>query len=53
MNLGVSWANDVVATHLNCESRETPLGIDVTQPRLSWITEDSSQHKADREPTCL
>ena len=33
---------DVVLTHLRCEYRENPLGIDVRQPRLSWIL-DSSQ----------
>ena len=31
-------ATDV--THLRCEDRENPLGIDVETPRLSWVMED-------------
>jgi hypothetical protein len=28
-------------SHLRCESRETPLGLDTPRPRLSWQLEDS------------
>ena len=30
-------------TNLRCEYRENPLGIDVENPRLSWIIEERSQ----------
>ena len=26
-------------THLRCEYRTNPLGLDVVQPRLSWVLE--------------
>ncbi|HZL77256.1 MAG TPA: glycoside hydrolase family 78 protein [Candidatus Limnocylindrales bacterium] len=32
---------------LGCEHRENPLGVDVSQPRLSWILESSQ--RADRQ----
>ena len=32
-------AADVRATHLRCEYRQDPVGIDVVQPRLSWTLE--------------
>jgi len=32
---------DIRPTHLRCEYREDPLGIDVRQPRLSWTLEAS------------
>jgi alpha-L-rhamnosidase len=32
--------SDVVPTHLRCEYRENPLGIDAEKPRLSWIIAD-------------
>jgi len=35
--------SDVVPTHLRCEYRENPLGIDVEKPRLSWVIEDRGQ----------
>ena len=31
-------------THLRCEYRENPLGIDVAKPRLSWVIEDRGQN---------
>jgi len=30
-------------THLRCEYRENPLGIDVIKPRLSWVIEDGGR----------
>ena len=35
-------------THLRCEYRENPLGIDAESPRLSWIMEDSGWWSATR-----
>jgi len=32
-----SGASDVTVTHLRCEYRCNPLGIDVRRPRLSWV----------------
>lgn len=34
-----SGAADVRPTHLRCEYRQDPIGIDVVQPRLSWALE--------------
>lgn len=30
-------------THLRCEDRENPLGIDVTLPRLGWVMESANR----------
>ena len=36
------WGNSgLMPTHLRCEYRENPLGIDAAKPRLSWIIADS------------
>ena len=40
-NIPSAQAADV--THLRCEYRENPLGIDATRPRLRWVIEDRSQ----------
>ncbi len=45
---GCSLANqekisDLKVTHLRCEYLKDPLGIDVVQPRLSWILESSER----------
>ena len=34
--------------NLRCEYRENPLGIDVTKPRLSWVTEERSHESGVR-----
>ena len=39
-------ASSIRATQLRCEYRVNPLGIDVTQPRLSWVVE--AVNPADR-----
>ena len=39
---GRAFAAEV--THLRCESRHDPIGIDVAQPRLSWVMEERSQN---------
>jgi len=33
------WQSEAVPTLLRCEYLQDPLGVDATQPRLSWITE--------------
>ena len=33
------WKSEAVPTLLRCEYLQDPLGVDATQPRLSWITE--------------
>jgi len=35
--------SDVMVTALRCEYRVNPLGIDVTEPRLSWIIESDQR----------
>ena len=32
-------SKQITATHLRCEYRVDPLGVDVTKPRLSWLLE--------------
>ncbi|MDP8218567.1 MAG: hypothetical protein P9M03_07570, partial [Candidatus Theseobacter exili] len=34
---------DMQITHLRCEYLVNPLGIDVTNPRLSWVLESSTR----------
>jgi len=36
-------AAEPVSTHLTCEYRESPLGIDAPKPRLAWKIEDRGQ----------
>jgi len=38
-----SSAEDWVPTHLRCEYRIDPLGVDAPQPRLSWIVESTER----------
>ena len=40
-NIPSAQAADV--THLRCEYRENPLGIDATRPRLSWVVEEKAE----------
>ncbi len=37
----------MTSSNLGCEHRENPLGVDVAQPRLSWI--QSSSQRGDRQ----
>jgi alpha-L-rhamnosidase len=37
----VSTGSDVAVKKLRCEYRVNPLGIDVVEPRLSWILESA------------
>ena len=37
--------SDVTVTALRCEYRVDPLGIDVTEPRLSWIIESDQRNQ--------
>jgi len=36
---GSESSSTLLATHLRCEYLTNPLGIDVAQPRLSWVLE--------------
>lgn len=38
----VTSAADVQPGHLRCEYRQNPLGIDVREPRLSWVLEPTT-----------
>ena len=38
-----SFAGSVVPLNLQCEYRSSPLGIDVTQPRLSWQVQSTER----------
>ncbi len=40
----------ITLTHLQCESRYNPAGLDVPQPRLSWVIE--SDRRAERQTAC-
>ncbi|HLP38246.1 family 78 glycoside hydrolase catalytic domain [Lacibacter sp.] len=37
-------AQQLAVTHLRCESRNNPLGVDVTQPKLSWQLQSTQQN---------
>ena len=40
-----SPAESIVPVNLQCEFRSTPLGIDVTQPRLSWQVQSAERNQ--------
>lgn len=44
---GIASAQAADVTSLRCEYRENPLGIDVAQPRLSWVIE--SNRRGERQ----
>jgi hypothetical protein len=41
--LGVFTGRAMTVSNLSCEDRSTPLGIDVAQPRLSWILQSTER----------
>ncbi|MCX6873306.1 MAG: hypothetical protein NTW21_05785 [Verrucomicrobia bacterium] len=45
---GLPAATAADLTHLRCDYRDHPLGIDAVKPRLSWVIEESSQRSEDR-----
>lgn len=45
---GISSAYSAGLENLRCEYRDNPLGIDVEQPRLSWVIGESSRKTAAR-----
>ena len=44
----LSASAGLTVTHLRCEYLNNPLGIDITQPRLSWQIEASGRQSEDR-----
>jgi alpha-L-rhamnosidase len=38
-----AWGQSGLMTHLRCEYRENPLGIDAAKPRLSWIIQAKNE----------
>lgn len=42
-NIGIAEESEWSLTHLRCEYRSEPLGIDVIEPRLSWILESAKR----------
>ena len=42
-SLGAPPQSPAMAVHLRCESLENPLGIDASQPQLSWQMQDARQ----------
>jgi alpha-L-rhamnosidase len=45
--LSALTSSAMTVSHLGCEQRENPLGVDVPQPRLNWILE--SDERGDRQ----
>ena len=50
MSVETAWGQSaLVPTHLRCESRGNPLGIDSRVPRLAWKIEDRGQKPETRD----
>ena len=48
---GVFAAENVTPVNLRCEYLVNPQGIDIVQPRLSWVMDDGGQKTDDPRPT--
>ena len=48
-SVNAAWGqSEPLPTHLRCEYRENPLGIDSSVPRLAWKIEDRGQKSEAR-----